>query len=57
MLDRGVRLQLRYLFDVSDTVEVAPEESRGVDPELATLENLNHRDAYERALRRWGSAS
>jgi len=48
------RLRLRYLFDGSATVEVPIEELRAVDPELATLENLNQPEDYERALRRAG---
>jgi molybdopterin-guanine dinucleotide biosynthesis protein A len=50
------RLRLRYLFDESDTVEVPIEELRAVDPELSTLENLNHPEDYERALRAAGFA-
>jgi molybdenum cofactor guanylyltransferase len=50
----GDRLRLRYLFDESDTCEVPVDELREVDPELLTLENLNHPEDYERALRRAG---
>jgi molybdenum cofactor guanylyltransferase len=48
------RLRLRYLFDESDSVEVPLDDLRKVDPELSTLENLNHPEDYERALRTAG---
>jgi molybdopterin-guanine dinucleotide biosynthesis protein A len=48
------RLRLRYLFDESDTREVPVDELRKVDSELATLENLNFPEDYERTLRAAG---
>jgi len=47
----GDRLRLRYLFDESDTCEVPVDALRDVDPTLATLENLNYPEDYERTLR------
>src|SRR5690606_31537344 len=40
------RLRPRFLFDEVATLEVPVESLRAVDPELATLENLNHPDDY-----------
>lgn len=43
-------LRIRSLFDLVDTREVAVEELREVDPDLLSLENLNHREDYFAAL-------
>ncbi|MEX2172380.1 MAG: molybdenum cofactor guanylyltransferase [Pirellulales bacterium] len=45
------RLRPRFLFDEANTLEVSVEELRTVDPELATLKNLNRPEDYENALR------
>lgn len=45
------RLRPRYLFDEVATFEVPVESLRDVDPQLATLDNLNHPDDYNAALR------
>ena len=47
---RADRLRPRFLFDEVNTREVPVDELRSVDPELATLENLNHPEDYLRAL-------
>ena len=39
-----------WRFDEVDTVRVTDAELRLVDPELATLENLNRPEDYLRAL-------
>ena len=44
------RLRPRFLFDEVNTREVPVDELRLVDPELATLENLNHPEDYLKAL-------
>ena len=44
------RLRPRFLFDECDTLEVSVAELRVVDPDLTTLENLNHPEDYSRAL-------
>jgi molybdopterin-guanine dinucleotide biosynthesis protein A len=44
------RLRPRFLFDEVDTREVSVEELQSVDPELATLQNLNHPADYQAAL-------
>jgi molybdopterin-guanine dinucleotide biosynthesis protein A len=44
------RLRPRFLFDEVNTREVSVEELRSVDPELATLQNLNHPADYQAAL-------
>ena len=44
------RLRPRFLFDEVNTREVPVDELRSVDPELATLENLNHPEDYLKAL-------
>lgn len=49
LLNRN-RLRPRFLFDLTDTVEIPVEELRVADPELRTLMNLNGADDYERAL-------
>lgn len=51
------RLRPFFLFEQLDTLEVPVEELRIVDPQLATLENLNHPDDYHRALKYCGFAS
>ncbi len=43
-------LRSRFLFDLVRTREVPVDEMRDVDPQLATLENLNHYDDYLAAL-------
>ena len=48
------QLRPRFLFQQCDTREVACEDLRLVDSELATLENLNHPDDYVRAMNRIG---
>lgn len=44
------RLRPFFLFDQLNTHEVPVDELREVDPELATLENLNTPEDYQRAL-------
>jgi molybdopterin-guanine dinucleotide biosynthesis protein A len=44
------RLRPRFLFDLVRTREVPGDELRDVDPELATLDNLNRFDDYLAAL-------
>ena len=44
------RLRPRFLFDEVNTREVPVDELSFVDPELATLENLNHPEDYLKAL-------
>jgi molybdopterin-guanine dinucleotide biosynthesis protein A len=44
------RLRPRFLFDEGKTREVDVEELRLVDPQLATLQNLNHPADYQAAL-------
>jgi molybdopterin-guanine dinucleotide biosynthesis protein A len=44
------RLSPRFLFDEVNTREVPVEVLREVDPQLATLENLNHEADYLAAL-------
>ena len=44
------RLRPRFLFDEVNTREVPVEELRSVDPQLSTLENLNHPEDYRAAL-------
>jgi molybdopterin-guanine dinucleotide biosynthesis protein A len=48
------RLRPRFLFDEVDTLEVAVEELRSVDPQLSTLANLNRPEDYAAALQRAG---
>ena len=48
------RLRPRFLFDQVRTLEVPVEELRGVDPDLATLRNLNHPEDYQAALKAAG---
>jgi molybdopterin-guanine dinucleotide biosynthesis protein A len=48
------KLRPIFLFDKVNTREVPVEELRAVDPQLATLENLNHHDDYVRTLRAAG---
>ncbi len=45
------RLRPRFLFDEVPTKEVPVDGLRTVDPELRTLENLNHQTDYGRALK------
>jgi molybdenum cofactor guanylyltransferase len=44
------RLRPRFLFDEVNTREVSVEELRSIDPDLATLQNLNYPADYEAAL-------
>ncbi len=44
------QLRPRFLFDRVNSREVAVEELKDVDPQLQTLENLNHREDYLAAL-------
>jgi molybdopterin-guanine dinucleotide biosynthesis protein A len=44
------RMRLIFLFDDADTRKVNVELVRSVDPELATLKNLNRPEDYEAAL-------
>jgi molybdopterin-guanine dinucleotide biosynthesis protein A len=44
------RLRPVFLFEMMRTREVSPEELTDVDPELATLENLNYPADYLKAL-------
>ncbi len=48
------RLRPTYLFDTVSTRRVEPKELVDVDPELATLQNLNHRHEYLAALKQAG---
>ena len=48
------RMRPVFLFDQVSTLEVPVEELRAVDPELATLENINRREDYLAALARAG---
>jgi molybdopterin-guanine dinucleotide biosynthesis protein A len=50
------RMRLVFLFDETDTLEVNVDELRSVDPELATLKNLNRPEDYAAALRAAGLA-
>lgn len=50
------RLRPRFLFDEVNTREVPVEELRSVDPQLSTLENLNHPEDYRSALAAAGFA-
>jgi molybdenum cofactor guanylyltransferase len=45
------RLRPVYLFDLVSTRQIPVDELRGVDPQLSTLENLNHEQDYFAALR------
>ena len=49
LLDEG-KLRPRFLFDEVATREVPIDDLRQVDPELATLVNLNHPEDYLAAL-------
>jgi molybdopterin-guanine dinucleotide biosynthesis protein A len=50
------KLRPRFLFDEVNTREVPVDELRAVDPQLATLENLNYEADYERAVKMAGFA-
>lgn len=50
MLLDADRLRPRFLFDEVNTREVPVDELRSVDPQLSTLENLNHPEDYQAAL-------
>src|SRR5262245_41267595 len=49
------RLRPVFLFDAVRTRRVTPAEMAAVDPELLTLRNLNSREDYEEALRKFNS--
>ena len=51
------RLRPRFLFDEARTREIAVDDLRAVDPQLASLENLNHPQQYLAALTAAGFAS
>lgn len=51
------RLRPRFLFDEVRTREIPVDELRAVDPQLGTLENLNHPEDYRRALSAAGFAA
>lgn len=44
------RMRPRYLFDEVRCREIPVDEMRAVDPQLATLQNLNHEADYRTAL-------
>jgi molybdopterin-guanine dinucleotide biosynthesis protein A len=44
------RLRPRFLFDLVSTREIPVDVLRGVDPQLATLQNLNSPEDYSSAL-------
>ncbi len=46
------RMRPRFLFDEVRTREIPVDDLRAVDPQLATLENLNYEDDYLSALAR-----
>jgi molybdopterin-guanine dinucleotide biosynthesis protein A len=48
------RLRPVFLFDECDTIRVPVEDLRQVDPDLATLMNLNRPEEYKLALARAG---
>jgi molybdopterin-guanine dinucleotide biosynthesis protein A len=48
------RLRPKFLIDEVDTREIPVNDLRDVDPQLATLQNLNHPDDYHAALRAAG---
>lgn len=50
------RYRMTDLFDLAPTCRIGPEELSGVDPELASLRNLNTPDEYAAALRALGTA-
>jgi molybdopterin-guanine dinucleotide biosynthesis protein A len=50
------RMRPRFLFDDVSTREIHVDELRAVDPQLLTLENLNHEQDYYKALATAGFA-
>jgi molybdenum cofactor guanylyltransferase len=48
------RLRPKFLIDEADTRTIPVDDLRDVDPQLATLQNLNHPDDYRAALRAAG---
>ncbi|MGI9429621.1 MAG: molybdenum cofactor guanylyltransferase [Bythopirellula sp.] len=48
------RLRPLYLIQEMNSLEVPVEQLRSVDPELVSLENLNHREEYFAALEKLG---
>jgi molybdopterin-guanine dinucleotide biosynthesis protein A len=55
LLESG-RMRPRFLFDEVRTREVPVDDLRVVDPQLATLENLNYHEDYLAALKAAGFA-
>jgi molybdopterin-guanine dinucleotide biosynthesis protein A len=53
----GDRLRPAFLFDEAPTALIHVDQLRDVDPNLETLQNLNHPDDYLAALKRAGFAS
>ena len=51
---REGRSRLRDLIDALDTLKLPAEAMRGVDPDLATLRNLNTPEDYRAAIREAG---
>jgi molybdopterin-guanine dinucleotide biosynthesis protein A len=51
------RLRPKFLIDEADTREIPVDDLRDVDPQLATLQNLNQPDDYRAALRAAGFAN
>jgi molybdopterin-guanine dinucleotide biosynthesis protein A len=56
LLESG-RMRPRFLFDEVRTREVPVDNLRSVDPQLATLENLNYHEDYLAALKAAGFAA
>jgi molybdopterin-guanine dinucleotide biosynthesis protein A len=50
------RMRLRFLIDEMGTREIPVDELRAVDPQLATLQNLNYIEDYHAALSAAGFA-
>lgn len=48
------RLRPRFLFDEANTLKVSVDDLHSVDPDLATLKNLNRPEDYEEALNATG---
>jgi molybdopterin-guanine dinucleotide biosynthesis protein A len=57
MLLDSDRMRPRFLFDEARTREIPVDELRDVDPQLATLKNLNFRQDYLAALTAAGFAA
>jgi molybdopterin-guanine dinucleotide biosynthesis protein A len=54
LLDMGKR-RPTFLFELANTLEVDAETLRGCDPQLATLQNVNTPEDYQRLRREEGS--